>query len=115
MTETLILGSINGLTIGLLAVGLVLVYKANRFINLAHAQLGAVSAILLAKLVIDWGVSWYLAFLAAGVQLAYSYPDVTYAAPSKLYGGDTWSVLQYAKDCKCWHIISDQRRPSFAA
>jgi ABC-type branched-subunit amino acid transport system ATPase component/ABC-type branched-subunit amino acid transport system permease subunit len=65
MSSTLILGSINGLTIGLLAVGLVLVYKANRFINLAHAQLGAVSAILLAKFVIDWHVSWYVAFLAA--------------------------------------------------
>ena len=65
MTETLILGSINGLTIGLLAVGLVLVYKANRFINLAHAQLGAVSAILLAKLVVDWHWNWYLAFVVA--------------------------------------------------
>lgn len=63
MSETLILGSINGLTIGLLAVGLVLVYKANRFINLAHAQLGAVSAILLAKFVIDWHVNWWLAFV----------------------------------------------------
>src|SRR6478609_5474908 len=62
MSETLVLGSINGLTIGLLAVGLVLVYKANRFINLAHAQLGALSAILLAKFVIDWGMSWWLAF-----------------------------------------------------
>ncbi|MBV8690527.1 MAG: branched-chain amino acid ABC transporter permease, partial [Actinobacteria bacterium] len=70
MSETLIFGSINGLTIGLLAVGLVLVYKANRFINLAHAQLGAVSAILLAKFVLDWHVSWWLAFpivLAIGV------------------------------------------------
>jgi len=39
---TLVLGVLNGLTIGLLAVGLVLVYKSNRFINLAHAQLGTV-------------------------------------------------------------------------
>jgi branched-subunit amino acid ABC-type transport system permease component len=53
MTQTFVLGSIHGLTIGLLAVGLVLVYKANRFINLAHAQLGALSAVLLAKLVIE--------------------------------------------------------------
>src|SRR5207302_1095938 len=65
MSETLVLGAINGLTIGLLAVGLVLVYKANRFINLAHAQLGTLSAVLLAKLAIDWGVSWWLAFPAA--------------------------------------------------
>src|SRR6266550_5360126 len=65
MSETLVLGAINGLTIGLLAVGLVLVYKANRFINLAHTQLGTLSAVLLAKLVLDWGFSWWLAFPVA--------------------------------------------------
>src|SRR5207244_4469690 len=62
MSETVVLGVIHGMTIGLLAVGLVLVYKANRFINLAHAQLGALSAVLLAKFVIDWNVRWWLAF-----------------------------------------------------
>src|SRR2546430_7929039 len=65
MTEAVALGVIDGLTIGLLAVGLVLVYKANRFINLAHAQLGTLSAVLLAKWVIDWGVTWWLASPAA--------------------------------------------------
>ena len=64
MSEAFVLGSIHGLTLGLLAVGLVLVYKANRFINLAHAQLGALSAILLAKCVLDWHVSWWIAFPA---------------------------------------------------
>ncbi|MHB8669677.1 MAG: ABC transporter permease subunit [Acidimicrobiales bacterium] len=59
----LILGVLNGLLIGLLAVGLVLVYKANRFLNLAHAQMGALSALLLAKFVIDWGFNWWWAFL----------------------------------------------------
>ena len=59
---TFVLGLLNGLTIGLLAVGLVLVYKSNRFINLAHAQLGALSAMLLAKFVLDWKWSWWLAF-----------------------------------------------------
>jgi ABC-type branched-subunit amino acid transport system ATPase component/ABC-type branched-subunit amino acid transport system permease subunit len=65
MTQTLVLGVIGGLTIGLLAVGIVLVYKANRFINLGHAQLGALSAVLLAKWILDWGVSWWPAFPAA--------------------------------------------------
>jgi ABC-type branched-subunit amino acid transport system ATPase component/ABC-type branched-subunit amino acid transport system permease subunit len=60
---TLVLGLLNGLTIALLAVGFVLVYKANRFLNLAHAQLGAVSAMLLAKAVGDWGWNWWLAFV----------------------------------------------------
>src|SRR3989442_8188485 len=65
MSEAVVLGVINGLTIGLLAVGLVLVYKANRFINLGHAQLGALSAVLLAKFVLDWHLSWWVAFPAA--------------------------------------------------
>jgi ABC-type branched-subunit amino acid transport system ATPase component/branched-subunit amino acid ABC-type transport system permease component len=60
-----VLGLLNGLTIGLLAVGLVLVYKANRFLNLAHAQLGTLSALLLAKWVLDWGWSWWVAFILA--------------------------------------------------
>ena len=59
---SLVIGLLNGLTIGLLAVGLVLVYKSNRFLNLAHAQMGALSALLLAKWVIDWGWSWWAAF-----------------------------------------------------
>lgn len=63
----LVLGLLNGLTIGLLAVGLVLVYKSNRFLNLAHAQLGTLSALLLAKFVLDWHVSWWVAFVIAAL------------------------------------------------
>lgn len=64
---TLVLGLLNGLTVGLLAVGLVLVYKSNRFLNLAHAQMGTLSALLLAKWVLDWGWSWWAAFVLAVV------------------------------------------------
>lgn len=51
------LGALDGLLIGLLAVGLVLVYRSSRFLNLAHGALGAMPALVLAKLVIDqsWG------------------------------------------------------------
>jgi ABC-type branched-subunit amino acid transport system ATPase component/ABC-type branched-subunit amino acid transport system permease subunit len=71
MGASIVLGLISGLTVGFLAVGLVLVYKANRFINLAHAQMGTYSAVLLAKMVIDWGWSWWTAFpLAIGVGIA---------------------------------------------
>src|SRR6476660_6403814 len=62
-----VLGILNGLTIGLLAVGLVLVYKSNRFLNLAHAQLGTLPALLLAKFVLDWGWSWWPAAIAAAI------------------------------------------------
>src|SRR4051812_16352203 len=60
-----VLGILNGLTIGLLAVGLVLVYKSNRFLNLAHAQLGTLSALLVAKWVLDWHWNWWIAFTLA--------------------------------------------------
>ncbi|HZP16038.1 MAG TPA: branched-chain amino acid ABC transporter permease, partial [Nocardioides sp.] len=59
---SLVLGVLNGLTYGLLAIGLVLVYKSNRFLNLAHGQMGALSALILAKLAIDDGWSWWTAF-----------------------------------------------------
>ncbi|HWC33947.1 MAG TPA: ATP-binding cassette domain-containing protein [Mycobacteriales bacterium] len=68
-----VLGLLNGLTIGLLAAGLVLIYTSNRFLNLAHAQLGTLPALLLAKWRLDWHWNWWLAFLAAiaaGVAMA---------------------------------------------
>ncbi len=55
----LVLGLLNGMTYGLLGVGVVLVYNANRFINLAQAQLGVLSAQLLALLAVKWGWSWW--------------------------------------------------------
>src|SRR3954469_4171961 len=61
----IVLGLLSGLTIGLLAVGLVLVYKSNRFLNLAHAQMGTLSAMLLAKWVLDSGWSFWAAFVVA--------------------------------------------------
>ena len=70
MTAGIVLGVITGLTTGMLAVGLVLVYKAGRFVNLAHGQLGTLSAVLLATFVLDHGWSWWTAFplvIAVGV------------------------------------------------
>src|SRR5205085_86197 len=56
-----VLGIVNGFVIGLLAVGIVLIYKANKFLNLAHALFGALSALLMAKLVIEYHWNWWLA------------------------------------------------------
>src|SRR4051794_26133537 len=64
-TGSLVLGLLNGLTIGLLAVGLVLVFKSDRFLNLAHAQMGTLSALLLAKWMLDWGWNFWVAFVLA--------------------------------------------------
>ncbi|HUR76875.1 MAG TPA: branched-chain amino acid ABC transporter permease/ATP-binding protein [Acidimicrobiales bacterium] len=60
-----VLGVLNGLTVGLLAAGLVLVFKSNRFLNLAHAQIGALPALLLAKFVLDSGWNFWVALIFA--------------------------------------------------
>ncbi|HEY3844420.1 MAG TPA: branched-chain amino acid ABC transporter permease/ATP-binding protein [Acidimicrobiales bacterium] len=60
---TLVLGVLSGMLIGLLAVGLVLVYRSDRFLNLAHGQLGAFPAVFLAKLMLDWGWGYVPAIL----------------------------------------------------
>lgn len=65
MTATLLLGLLNGLSIALLTLGLVLVYKSGRFLNFAHAQLGVTSAMLLGTLVLDHGMNYWLALTLA--------------------------------------------------
>ena len=67
--DILVVGALTGLTYGLLAIGLSLVYKVSRVINFAHGALGALPAILLPTLVIKVGMSYWLAVplsLAAG-------------------------------------------------
>jgi ABC-type branched-subunit amino acid transport system ATPase component/ABC-type branched-subunit amino acid transport system permease subunit len=54
-------GLLIGLTYGVLAAGLVLVFRASRVINLAHAEVGALGAALLARMVVDGGVPWAVA------------------------------------------------------
>ncbi|HZQ83395.1 MAG TPA: ATP-binding cassette domain-containing protein [Acidimicrobiales bacterium] len=66
----IVLGAIVGMTYGLLAVGLVLVYRTNRIINFAHGEVGAFGAAVFGTAVIKWHVPYYLAlpiaFAAAG-------------------------------------------------
>ena len=66
-----LLGVATGLQYALLAVGLVLVYKAGRFVNVAQSQLGVVGAALLARLAGegDWPY-WPTFFLALAVSAA---------------------------------------------
>lgn len=58
-------GVILGLNYGLLAVGLVLVYRANRILNFAQGQLGVVAAVFLVKLVYDFHINYWAALAAA--------------------------------------------------
>jgi ABC-type branched-subunit amino acid transport system ATPase component/ABC-type branched-subunit amino acid transport system permease subunit len=70
----IVLGSIIGMTYGLLAVGLVLVYRTNRIINFAHGEVGAFGAAFFGTAVLRWHIPYYLAiplaFAAAGAMAA---------------------------------------------
>jgi ABC-type branched-subunit amino acid transport system ATPase component/ABC-type branched-subunit amino acid transport system permease subunit len=59
--QTLITGALTGLTYAVLAAGLVLVYRATRVINFAYAEIGAIGAVALARLVLDLHWSFWLA------------------------------------------------------
>jgi ABC-type branched-subunit amino acid transport system permease subunit len=69
--STVLLGIIQGLNIGLLAVGLVLIYRTSRIVNFAHGELGAVSAVLLSTLVVErrvpYGVALVLVLALAAI------------------------------------------------
>jgi ABC-type branched-subunit amino acid transport system ATPase component/ABC-type branched-subunit amino acid transport system permease subunit len=59
----LVLGAVLGITYGLLAVGLVLVYRSNRIINFAHGEIGAFAAALLSVFVTRYHFPYYVAAL----------------------------------------------------
>ncbi len=56
-------GAINGLDYGLLALGLVLIYRTNRVLNFAQGQLGVVAAVFLVKLYYDFGIDYWAALV----------------------------------------------------
>jgi ABC-type branched-subunit amino acid transport system ATPase component/ABC-type branched-subunit amino acid transport system permease subunit len=58
----ILLGTIIGMTYGLLAVGLVLIYRSNRIINFAHGQIGAFGAALFGLVAVTWHVPYWVAF-----------------------------------------------------
>src|SRR6185436_16595110 len=58
----LLTGVFTGLTYGLLAVGLVLVFRASRFINFASAAVGVAGASVLGLLVSKVGLPYWVAF-----------------------------------------------------
>jgi ABC-type branched-subunit amino acid transport system ATPase component/branched-subunit amino acid ABC-type transport system permease component len=66
----LVLGALTGILYGLLAVGLVLVYRSNRVVNFAHGEMGAFGASLFSLLVVRWDMPYWMmlpvAMLAAG-------------------------------------------------
>jgi branched-subunit amino acid ABC-type transport system permease component len=75
----LALGAISGMTYGVLAVGLVLVYRSNRVINFAHGEIGAFGAAVCGVLVVRSGLPFWVAF-AAGVATSAGVGAVTEVA-----------------------------------
>ncbi|HEX9683525.1 MAG TPA: ABC transporter permease [Acidimicrobiales bacterium] len=59
------LGVVVGLSYALLAIGLILIYRSTRVINLAHGEIGAFSAAIVAVLVNENGWPYWVAALAA--------------------------------------------------
>ncbi|MDI1463029.1 ATP-binding cassette domain-containing protein [Catellatospora sp. KI3] len=74
MIDAVVLGLFTGLTYGLLAVGLVLVYRSSRFVNFAHGSVGVFGAAVLGKVVtsgvLPYWVAFPLAMAAAGAVAA---------------------------------------------
>jgi branched-chain amino acid transport system permease protein len=58
--DILVDGAITGLMTSLLAVGIVVVYRANRIVNFAQAQMGALPANLALLLIVARGWNYYL-------------------------------------------------------
>jgi ABC-type branched-subunit amino acid transport system ATPase component/ABC-type branched-subunit amino acid transport system permease subunit len=76
--QSIFSGVMQGLTYGVIAIGLILIYRSTRVINFAIVEMGAFSAALLARLIINWGVSYWVALpacvivggvLGAGIEL----------------------------------------------
>src|SRR5258708_4398916 len=58
----IVLGLVTGSTYGILAAGLVLIYRTNRIINFAQGQVGAFGAAVLSVVVTSYGVPYWVAF-----------------------------------------------------
>ena len=57
-------GAVTGITYGVMAVGLVLIFRSTRVINIAHAEVGAFGAALLGLLVAKYNVPYPVALVA---------------------------------------------------
>ncbi|MGK2949460.1 MAG: ABC transporter permease [Acidimicrobiales bacterium] len=58
---TLVAGAIFGTVTGLLALGLILIYRTNRFINFAYGSMGSLAGVLAIGLHLEKGVNFFLA------------------------------------------------------
>jgi ABC-type branched-subunit amino acid transport system permease subunit/ABC-type branched-subunit amino acid transport system ATPase component len=57
-------GAVTGVTYGVMAVGVILIFRSTRVVNFAIGEMGGFSAALLYRLVIDWDAPFWLSFAA---------------------------------------------------
>jgi ABC-type branched-subunit amino acid transport system permease subunit/ABC-type branched-subunit amino acid transport system ATPase component len=62
--QVVLSGAVTGLTYGVMAVGIVLIFRSTRVINFAIGEMGGFVAALLYRLVIDWHVPFWVSFVA---------------------------------------------------
>jgi branched-chain amino acid transport system permease protein len=67
--QNLVLGLVEGGIYGLLAVGIVLVYRGSRVLNFAQGEIGTVALIVAWYVSTDWGLPWIVG-AAAGIAAA---------------------------------------------
>ncbi len=65
--QSIFSGVMQGLTYGVIAIGLILIYRSTRVINFAIVEMGTFAAALLARLVINWHVDYWIAMPACVV------------------------------------------------
>jgi ABC-type branched-subunit amino acid transport system ATPase component/ABC-type branched-subunit amino acid transport system permease subunit len=65
--QVLLSGAMRGLAIGVLAVGVILIYRSCRVINFALGELGALCAALFVRLTINWHWNFYAALAVTAV------------------------------------------------
>ena len=63
--QIVFIGLIEGLSIGLLALGIILIYRTSRVINFAVGSIGALAASMLALTVMNYGWNYWFAFALA--------------------------------------------------
>src|SRR5580704_7376949 len=73
----IVLGLVTGMVYGILAVGLVLVYRSSRIINFAHGEIGAFGAALLGVATLGLGqiISTFSTLVDASVGSGITYPQ----------------------------------------
>jgi ABC-type branched-subunit amino acid transport system ATPase component/ABC-type branched-subunit amino acid transport system permease subunit len=65
--QVLVGGAMQGLAIGVFAVGIILIYRSNKVINFALGELGALAAALFVRLTINYHWNFYPAFALVAV------------------------------------------------